>query len=834
MKMQDCKRKTEKIYRTPKSVQELIPIYRISEDGIFELEKKPEGARKLYDRAYLFADTNFVTMEEYEKEDFIQLYRSILSSLNVSFKITIMNNNRNMEQMRRDVFLKCRNPGLRELAESVNRHMEESLMEGRAGIDQARLFIISTEQESIQQAREYYRSVESNLALCFKRLQSALIPLDVSERLKYLFAFYHMGEEANYHFDYQEMVRKKQDWKSYLAPAVVRHCQNRYGRFDGETVQIGGRYARAYFLKDYPFNIEDQAVCELTRGREHVILTIDAACIPRDVLQKTLDQLYLQNARAIEKQQEARNNARAWSSDISYDRRREKDDIEDYMDIVNEEDETMFYVGVSAVISADSYEELERDCTSFLAKAKGVKLSMQPARWNQLDVINTALPTGTRYCTDHMMALFTKPLATMVPFVVKELDHPNGLMYGINQVSKNLLIGDRKRLQNANGFILGQTGSGKSMYSKLELVQVFLRSEDGRGKDDDIIVIDPQNEYRGLTEFLGGRFVEFGSGAGNFINPLDMDTLEFMGKEKFLVDKTQLMCSIYTQITGEMTAQERSLIGRCVKIVYEEPLRHPGKKTASPTLTDFYEVMGDQEELLAQDLKLSLEVFVSGALDMFSKQTNVDIRNRLTVYGIEDLGEEQSGIGMLIMLEGIRSRIAANARQGKATWLYIDEFHRMTAHQYTALFFEKIWKEVRKLGGICTAITQNIADCLSLKPIETMLCNSEFVTFFAQSEVEMEVLRDVLRINETLLKHVQDTEPGCGLLKFGGRTFIPVDERIPKDSEMYRLTNTNFHELQREKRSGRKKAQSAAEELPEVIRRQMKEMPTELEQVYPQ
>ncbi len=825
MKMQDYKRKTEKIYRMPKSVQELIPIYRISEDGIFELENKPEGAKKLYDRAYLFEDANFTTLEEYEKEDYLELYRNMLCSLNASFKITIISYNRDMEQVRREAFLKCSDPRFRNLADSLNEQIRKSVLEGRAGSDTARLFIISCERENIEQARNYFRSLEANLMLGFHHLQSALIPLDASQRLRFLHSFYRMGEESGFHFDFREALGHKQDWKDFVAPTVIRHCQDEYGKFDGITLQIDGRYVRAFYLKDYPTKLEDTAIRKLTDGSERITLTIDAAAIPQEIVRKTLEQSYLQNERAIEKQQETRNAAHAWSSDISYDRRREKDDIEDTMDAVNEDGENMFYVGVFAVISSESPKALEKDCISFEQRFLEAKLQFAPARWNQLDVLNTALPTGARYCTDHMRGLFTRPLATMVPFVVRELYHPGGLYYGINQVSRNILIGDRKLLKNANGFVIAITGGGKSVCIKLEMIQVCL------GTKDDIIIIDPQNEYRILTEFLGGQFVEFGSGAGNYINPLDTDTLEFMGKEKFLVDKTQLMCSIYTQITGEITAQERSLIGRCVKIVYEDTFRNLKKKTAAPTLKDFYRVMGEQEEELAQELKLSLEIFVNGALDMFAKETNVNTRNRLTTYGIADLGEEQSGIGMLIMLEGIRARIARNAKQGRATWLYIDEFHNMTSHQYTALFFEKIWKEVRKMGGICTAITQNIADCLSLKPIETMLCNSAYIALLSQSEVEMEVLRETLRINDRLLSYVQNTEPGCGLLKFGDGNFIPMDQRIPKDSELYRLINTNFHEMQRAKKKSRKAAEAAVNALPEEILRRMEEKPTDLEKI---
>ncbi len=826
MKMADFKVKTEKDYKTPEYVQQIIPIYQISEDGIFQLENKTDGAKKQYDRAYLFEDANFATMDDYEKEDFLKLYCGMLNSLNVSFKICVMNNNRDMDQVRRNIFIRCREKRFKELTDSLNSHIEDSLVKGRAGIDQARLFIISCQRENMGQARDYFHSIESNLALCFSRMKSALIPLNANERLRYLFAFYRMGEESEYDFDFKEPLCRF-DWKSHICPMLIRECQDEYGKFDGLTMQVDGRYVRVLYLPKFPNTIGTSVIQKLMGGSQHVILTIDAAAIPQEVTRKRMDELYLQNSRAIEKQQEARNNARAWSSDITYERRREKEELESYMDILNENDEKMFYVGVYAILTADSMTGLENDVVAFCQTAESEGFVFQPTRWLQIDAINTALPTGARFCTDGLRPLFTQPLCAMTPFVVHELYHPGGLFYGVNQVSKNVLIGDRKHLKNGNGFVLGTTGSGKSMYVKIEIVEAFLRLK------DDIIIIDPQQEYKAVTQYLGGEYVEFGSGAGNYVNPLDTDTLEFMEPDRFLVDKTQLMCSLFTQIKGEISGQERSLIGRCVKRVYEPVLKKRGRRATAPTLLDFYNELGEQEELLAQELKLDLEIFVNGALDMFAKPTNVNTRNRLTVYGIADLGEEQSGIGMLIMLEGIRARIARNAVKGRATWLYVDEFHNMTAHQYTANFFEKIWKEVRKLGGICTAITQNIADCLSLKTIETMLCNSEYIAFFNQSEIEMEILRNTLRISENLLEYVQNTSPGCGLLKFGGGTFIPADARIPKDSEMYRLANTNFHEIQKAKRKEKKRMGDALLDLPENVMESIRDAPTQQEMIYP-
>lgn len=818
--MKEYKELTEPVYPVPKRVQELIPIYRIAKDGIFELEKKEKEALKLYDKAYLFADTNFATKDDYEKAEFLKLWCVTLNSLGVSFKIIVMNNNRDMEKVRQEVFVKNKEERFAKLAESFNNHMKDAMLQGNLGITQARLFILTCRRQNMEQARDYFRSLEANLAVNFDRLQSGLFPLNAGERLRYLYAFYHMGEEGNYSFSFDEAVKRKHDWRDSISPRAVKHYQDEYGTFDGITLQVDGRYVRAFYLPQLPNSINPDIVHKLTSGPYHVILTLDVAAIPTEVARKRLMDLYMQNGRAIEKQQEVRNKAMAWSSDISYDRRREREELESYMDILNENDEKMYYLGIYAVISAESKKKLENDVVAFLAAAEGDGFSFQPARWEQLEVLNTALPVGGRYC-DVMAPVFTQPLCAITPFIVSELYQPGGVFYGINQVSKNVLIGNRKKLKNGNGFVLGVTGSGKGMDTKQEMVQVFLNTE------DDILVIDPQNEYKIIADYLGGQFIDFGAETGHYINPLDMDTLKYMDTgNTFRADKTELMLGIFSQIMPIITAQEKSIIGRCVDKVYSGI----GKRGFEvPTLVEFHNALKEMPEIQAHELALALELFVTGALDMFSKQTNVNTKKRLVVYGIAELGKEQAGIGMLIMLESIRSKIAANAASGKATWLYIDEFHNLATQDFSARYLEKIWKEVRKLGGLCTAMTQNIADLLASKIVETMLCNSEYLSLLNQSDVEIDILKGLLGISDNLLEYVHNVPSGCGLLKFGGK-YIPKDGRLPKESEMYRLFNTNFHEIQEMKK---KELKTGIKRLPNLVKEELKINPTQLETYYP-
>ena len=820
--MSDYKELTRPLYPTPKRVQELIPVYKVGFDGVFLLENLPEGVPKLYDKAYLFEDTNFATMDDYEKEGALKQYCKLLNSMGASFKIVIMNNNRDLEKMRRDLFLKCENSRYRDIVHSINEHVENSV-QANGAISQVRLFVITCRREVEMQARDFFRSVEANLAADFGRLGSTLIPLDGVDRIRYLYAFYRLGHECDFDFTFEDMIRRRADWKDYIAPRMIRQDINEYGEMDGTTLQIDERFVRALYLPKMPNALDPDSVKKLVSGNYHVILTIDVEAVPPDVAKKKVSNQLLRNGRDIEKQQETRNKAWAWSSDISYEKRREKEELEGYLDIMNENNEKFFYVGLYAVISAQSRTQLENDVLAFTTTAEGEGFSFSPAYYEQIEAVDTALPVGVRH-SNVMRAMFTQPLSALTPFVVSELYEKGGVFYGINQISKNVLFGDRKNLKNGNGFILGVSGSGKGMYTKLELIQVFF------GTSDVIIIIDPQNEYREIAEYLGGQFVDFGAQAEHYINPLDTETMKYMAnKRNFLSDKMDLMNGIFSQILeGEIRSEYKTIITRCVMQLYE----HMDEKGyVTPTLVDFYHMLEEMDEIWANDLMLNMERFLITGLDMFAKPTNVNIQNRFVVFGLGNLGKEQSGIGTLIMLENIRSRIAYNAKKGISTRLYIDEFHNLAKDRFSSAYLEKIWREVRKMGGLCTAITQDIADALTSKTVQTMLNNSEFTALLGQHEAEREILGSVLGISDTLLEYVDNSFPGCGLLKFGEK-FIPMDARMPRDSLMYQLFNTNFHEKVKMKKL-KKQAAKSLEELPEQIREEIAKAPTVQEGVFP-
>ena len=369
-----------------------------------------------------------------------------------------------------------------------------------------------------------------------------------------------------------------------------------------------------------------------------------------------------------------------------------------------------------------------------------------------------------------MCTLLTQSLAVLMPFNVQELNDSTGNYYGINQISKNVNIGNRKKLINGNGFVFGVPGSGKSFFCKMEMGSVFLSG------DDEIIVIDPMNEYFDIAETYGGTVVNMSTYTDNYVNPLEMDvwSLDPNDSKGMVREKGEFMLGLCEQCIGDsLNSRQKSIIDRCVRKLYIDIAR--SKEKYIPVMSDFYDILMAQPEDEAKDIALSLELFVNGSLNIFNHQTNVDVDNRFTVYGIRDLGTELSPITMLVMMESIQNRIVENGKRGKATWLYIDEFHVLLNSEYSAKYLQQLWKKVRKQGGLCTGITQNIVDFLQNYTATTMLANSEFVALLKQANTDSSKMAEVIGVSEAQLRFVTNT-PSAYKKRKGSRNFFHAVE----------------------------------------------------------
>ena len=769
----ELKKASEPLYKTPKSIQQTIEIMKVAENGIFEV------ARNRFSKCYRFQDINYTTTNETEQIDIFERYCRFLNSLDVNFKITINNKNKDMEQVRDYVFLQKKNDGYNGFRKIYNDIMEQKIHEGRQGIDQERYLTITIERKNFEEAKAQFATIEASVHKAFGELGAEIVPLSGNERIKVLYDYYHLGDEGSFDFDIREARKVGADFRNDLCNGMIQ--------FYPDYFKDEKKFCRALFIKKYPSSLSDRFLNEITSLPVHSITSIDVVPIPKDMTTKILQKKYLGIESDIIRQQRVRNKNNDFSSEISYNKRIEKKEIEEIMDDVRENDQCLYYVSVTVILMADTKEELDSMTETVETIGKRNSVTIEEHYLKQRESLNTALPIGVRQ-VETMRTMLTQSLAVLMPFNVQELNDKQGCYYGINQVSKNINIGNRKKLINGNGFVFGVPGSGKSFFCKMEMGSVFLSG------NDEIIVIDPMNEYFDIAQTYGGTVVNMSTYTDNYVNPLDMDvwSLDLNDSKGMIREKGEFMLGLCEQCMGEsLNSRQKSIIDRCVRKLYIEIARNREKYV--PIMSDFYEILMNQPEDEARDIALSLELFVNGSLNIFNHQTNVDVDNRFTVYGIRDLGTELSPITMLVMMESIQNRIIANGKRGIATWLYIDEFHVLLNSEYSAKYLQQLWKKVRKQGGLCTGITQNIVDLLQNYTATTMLANSEFVALLKQANTDSSRMAEVIGVSEAQLRFVTNTSSGMGLMKCGN-VVIPFDNTIEKGTDLYNLYNTNIHE----------------------------------------
>lgn len=768
-------KRSDKPVKAPKYLQEVMGFQRISREGIFEVVKGR------YSRTYRFQDINYVTAGTEDQMEILKQYCKTVNAIDVSFKITVNNRNKNMQEFRENVLFQRKGDGFDWIREAYNRITESRIVEGKQGIEQERYLTVCVERKGCEQAKAFFATFEATLKQNFAELGSTIEPLDAKERLRILFNFYRMGDEEQFRFNFRACMKRGGDAKNSISAGYMRFYPNYF--------ETDRKKCRALFIKKYPASLPDTFINEITSLPVHSMTTIDIVPVPKELTNRVLQKKYLGIENDILKQQRVRNRNHDFSSDISYIKKVQKEKIEGVMDDVRENDQNLFYVGVNMVIMADTKEELDSITETLRNMGNGRMCQIEPHHYQQMEALNTVLPVGNRQVST-LRTMLTRDIAALLPFNVQELNE-QGICYGINQVSHNLCIADRKNLANGNGMVFGIPGSGKSYFSKSEMLQVFL------GTEDDIIVIDPTLEYFDIAEALGEQaaIVNLSTYTKNYINPLEMDveSLDLNDSNGQIRDKGEFMLGLCEQCYGDsLNSRHKSIIDRCVRKLYTDIARSREKHI--PTMTKFYSLLMEQPEPEAKDIALALELFVNGSLNIFNNHTNVNVQARFLVYGTRDLGKELGAISTLVMLENISARIAEDAKKGKATWLFIDEFHTVLDKEYSAKYLYTLWKKVRKLGGLCTGITQNITDMLQNYTAVTMLGNSEFIALLKQANVDSQELSRVAGIPEAQLRFVNNSPSGTGIIKHGS-VCIPFDNRMGKEENpIYALFNTNLHE----------------------------------------
>lgn len=787
---------TEPLYKVPLCLQDAIPIYRIAENGIFELESK-SGPHQ-FDRVYLFEDINFSTQDEDEKSRTLEKFKKLLNSMNVSYKISVSNHYSDNKKLHQEILHKAVTKETEPLAKEYHELIRERLSEGRNGLEQSKYFIISCRMPDFESAKNYFNTIEFSILQFFRSFGSGLIPLDATERLRALHGFYRMGEEETFDFNWDEYMSLKRDWRNDIVNTSLKPHK--------EYLELEqGRCVCTMFIKKFASGVSDHFMRELTNVPFPVTVTMDCEPLENEYANSLVMKKYMNNEQSIIRQQEKKNEYGDFSSNISYEKRRQQEELEGILDEIRSFDERLFYVGITIAIMADSKQELDERVEQVKIIGKSYNMDIVPHSFNQLEAFNTTLPTGGRF-VETMRSMKTDSLSIFAPFNVQEILEEGGFYYGVNEVTKNIIIGNRKKLKNGNGFVFGVPGAGKSFDEKMEMGQVMAFT------DDDIIVIDPMGEYRDVAKKWNGQYINLSQSESNVynINPFHVPDI-VPDKDKFIAEKAEFAYAICEQAIKPtpLTSRHIAVIDRAVRSMYEDSFEKRSKLKKrernclpSPTIRIMRDLMKGEEErnTSARELVEQLEVFVDGTLDIFSKEQSAVERNRFKVYGFSELGNRLSAMAMLIMIESITSQIKYNQSEGIATWVYVDEIHRLWDDAYALLAIQRLWREVRKRGGICTGMIQNIIDAQRNRETKTMVSNSEFTILLDQGVMDRDAVEDIFEVSENQVSYVNGAKKGGGLIRFG-KKIVPFDNTVSKEKNLYWLFNTDFHELNNKKPS---------------------------------
>ena len=749
----------------PRSVQQVIPVKRIWLDGIWLVGNK-------YSKCWRFTDINYAIASKDDKTSMFLDYSELLNALdsNATTKITVCNKRMNKHAFEESILLPLQGDQYDGYRKEYNDMLLDNVTDVSNSIVQERYVTVSVAVKNIDEARSYFNRVGADLSAHLSQLSSFCEELNSVERFRIFHDFFRAGEEVSFSMNLKQMIRQGRSFRDYICPDTFE--------FSKDCFKMGKTYGRVLFLKDYASYIKDSLVAELCELNRNLFFSIDIIPIPTDEAVREVENKLLGVETNITNWQRKQNQNNNFSAVIPYDLEQQRKEAKEFLDDLTTRDQRMMFGLVTIVHTAKNKKQLDRDTETLQSIARKHLCQLAVLKFQQMDGLNTALPYGLRKI-NALRTLTTESAAVLMPFRAHEIMDVGGTYCGMNAISHNLIIANRKNLINGNGFILGVSGSGKSFFTKREIVSLFL------GTNDEIIIADPQNEYTSLVNALGGAAINLSPTSPNHINAMDL-ALGYGDSENPLIAKSEFVLSFIEQImggTGKLEAVDKSIIDRCLTNIYAEYLSS-NYTIQPPTLSDLYAELKKQKEKQAKVLALAIEMIAQGNLNMFAHQTNVDVHNRLIAYGIRDLGKQLRTPGMLVMTDAIRNRVARNRERGIRTHVILDEMHIFFANDLSAQFFAESWKQFRKDGALATGITQNVEDCLKSLTARTMLAPTDRIE-----------LAKLLHISDNQLSYITNVGFGKGLLKCGN-SIVPFVDNFPKNTRLYQLMSTKPGEIQ--------------------------------------
>ena len=753
-------------YKVPRRVQDVIPVSRMWSDGIFQVGGK-------FSRTFKFSDINYYVASRENKESMFLAYSELLNSLDsgATTKITINNRRLNKANFEQSILMPMRGDSRDVYRQEYNQMLLDKAT-GANGIMQEKYITITVAKKDIEEARSYFARVGADLISHFTALGSKCVELDATEKLRVLHDFYRQGEEADFHFDPRDMMKKGHDFKDYICPDSIEKSS--------DYLKLGDKLCRVLFLKDYASYIKDDMVTELTDFNRNIMLSIDIVPVPTDEAIREVENRLLGVETNITNWQRKQNSNNNFSAVVPYDMELQRKESKEFLNDLTTRDQRMMFAVITMVITADTKKQLDADTDAILSLCRQKMCQMAVLKFQQLDGLNTVLPIGTRKI-NAFRTLTTESLAVFMPFKVQEIQDKGGIFFGENAISHNLIMCNKENLFNQSAFLLGVPGSGKSFSAKELIAFLMLNTE------DDILICDPEGEFAPLVQAMGadiGTVVSVAAGGKDKLNAMYM--VEGYGENNPIVEKSQFIMSLIEQIDKNgVGPQHKSIIDRCTAAVYKDA----AETGIVPTLCTLREKLLQQPEEKAKEIALSLELFTTGSLDIFGHASTVDLDKRVVVFNIHDLGEQLKPTGLLVITDTMLNRVTLNWKRGKRTHVFIDEFHVVFENEYSGNFFNSAWRQFRKRNAYPTAITQNVEYLLDSVQASTMLSNSEFIVMLNQAASDREKLAQLLSISREQMSYITNADAGCGLIKYGS-ALVPFINRFPKDTQLYKLMTT--------------------------------------------
>ena len=768
----------------PKTAQQSIPFDRMFPDGICRV------GLDYYTKTIQYEDINYQLAQQEDKTEIFEEWCSFLNFFDssVRFQLSFSNMATDVTDFEKSIAISHKNDGFDDVRDEYSEVLLHQMEAGNNGLTKTKYLTFGIHAESMKNAKPRLIHIETDILNNFKRLGVQARTLNGSERLEVMHRQFHMGDDAKFNFDWKYLTSSGLSVKDFIAPSSFAFPTGRY-------FQIGEMYGCMSFLSIDASDISDRLLADFLSMESSQIVTMHIQSVDQNEAIKTIKHTITELDRSkIEEQKKA---VRAgYDMDIiPSDLATYGKDAKALLKELQSQNERMFLLTFLVMNTGKTKQELENNVFQAASIAQKHNCNLVRLDYQQEQGLMSTLPLANNLI-EIQRGMTTSSTAIFVPFTTQELFQSGNeaLYYGLNALSNNMIMVDRKKLKNPNALILGTPGSGKSFSAKREIANSFLVT------DDDIIISDPESEYSPLVARFGGQVIKISPTSDQYINPMDIN-MNYSDDDNPIALKADFILSLCELIVGNkdgLRPVEKTVIDRCIRQIYQKYFEDPGPEHM-PILEDLYHSLLEQEEPEARHVATALEIYVTGSLNVFNHRTNVELTNRLVCYDIKDLGKQLKKIGMLVVQDQVWGRVTENRSQGRSTRYYMDEMHLLLREEQTAAYTVEIWKRFRKWGGIPTGITQNVKDLLASKEVENIFENSDFIYMLNQAVGDRQILAKQLNISPHQLSYVTHSGEGEGLL-FYGNVILPFVDRFPTNTELYRIMTTRLSEVSEEQK----------------------------------